>query len=137
ASGALDLGVNDNNYVDNTGSWVATVTSGPAPFSIVSSMAGQNFVLSENNGTAAPPVPFQAGGTAGGVNWTVMLEYQTSGMRPNPPFRLTRTFQTAADGRADQTYASQGGKVTVTAQTQGTSAQTRQTTFEVTGTRVL
>ena len=133
ASGALDLGVNDNNYVDNTGSWVATVTSGPPPFTIVSPTAGQAFILSETNGTATPLVPFQADGTAGAVSWTAVLEYQTSGMRPNPPFQLTRTFHTVAGGRADQTYASQGGKVTVTAQA---GAQTRQATFEITGTRI-
>jgi hypothetical protein len=134
-SGELDLGVNDNNFCDNTGSWVATVTSAPASLTIASPPSGQEFFLSETSNTTTPPVTFEAGGATGEVSWTAALEYQTSGMRPNPPFRLSRRFQTVSSGQEDQTYASQGGKISVTAQSQG--ATTQESTFLVTGTRIL
>lgn len=127
ASGELELGVNDDYYVDNTGSWVATVTSG---FAIASPLSGKVVSLSEMSYTASPSVTFKAAGAAGTVNWTAALEYQTSGGRPNPPFHLTRTFQTLDNGSENQTYASQGGQVTVTAES---GEQTRTAKFLITG----
>src|SRR6185369_963191 len=127
ASGELELGVNDDFYYDNTGSWVATVTHG---FAIASPLSGKVVSLSEMSYTASPSVTFKAAGAAGAVNWTAALEYQTSGKRPNPPFHSTRTFKTLDSGSENQTYASQGGQVTVTAKS---GEQTRTTKFLITG----
>jgi hypothetical protein len=82
------------------------------------------------------PVSFGAGGASTAVLWEAVLEYQTSGGRPATPFRLTRSFQTSGTGRHEETYTSQGGKVTVTATLQATGAKASPISFFVTGTRV-
>ena len=134
-SGELYLGVNDNNYVDNTGSWIATVTvAAPGALRIVSPSPGEAFTLSQKNGTATGEIPFEATGPAGTVTWSATLEYQTSGGYPEPAFRLARTFSSPVNGRADQTYASQGGQVTVNAE--AGSAGAGPVSFIVTGTRI-
>jgi hypothetical protein len=135
AGGELYLGVNDNNYVDNTGSWVATITLGSlGGLTIVSPAQGENFTLFQTNGTSTELVPFVAAGPAGTVSWNAVLEYQTSGGKPDPPYRRPRTFQSPANGEAAETYESQGGKVTVEAQMGSASAGP--VIFTVTGTRI-
>ncbi|MFY9824896.1 MAG: hypothetical protein WAM82_26195 [Thermoanaerobaculia bacterium] len=113
-----------------------TVTQTSSAFTIISPASGQSFVLSEASKTATMPISFEAGGTAGSVNWQSSLEYQTSGHRPATPFRSVRTFQTLADGGIDETYIGQGGKITVTATAGGTGAKAKPITFLVTGTPI-
>lgn len=101
--------------------------------SILSPSANQQFALSAADNTATAPIPFKAGGVTGAVNWKAVLEYQTSGKRPATPFQSTRSFQTSGSGQGQETYTSQGGKVTVTATSQATGARAAPVTFMVTG----
>jgi hypothetical protein len=113
--------------------------SGSTPSStlaILSPSANQNFTLSEANDTATMPIAFTANGTTDTVSWTATLVYQTSGGFPNTPYQLTRTFQTTANGQDNETYASQGGQVTVNASDDTTAEQASPISFAVIGIRI-
>jgi hypothetical protein len=76
------------------------------------------FGLTEQNYTETPQVAFSAvSNTGGAIDWTVTLDYNTSGIKLLSSLFDFLSFQTASGGAHTETYQSMGGKVKAEATT--------------------
>lgn len=143
-SGTLTLpstGISQVTITSNATPWdffIDNVSFVPGGLQIIRPNNNDEFHLTDSSFTQTSPITFEAQPIAAGatVNWTLQLNYATSGGYGS--FQDIRNFTTdSTTPMHEETYASTGGKITVQAKETGSSPQSASPiTFYVVGTAI-
>lgn len=139
AIGSWSIGVYDNGTLLYSNPFtVSHNSSNSSVLGISSPTDGQLFDLNQQTYTATGNVPFNAATNTGSlITWTSTLSYQTSEGKGNYTANHPPGFSTNSGQGHDYTYVSEGGSVSVTAQTTASDGSAMQdcVTFYVEGTQ--